>query len=231
VKPQQDLTSSGVELTHNPAVFDQQTMLGAMQIILTPEGGQSTEERWQRETGWLVDLIIAEFNITPNTMVLDYGCGIGRIAKALISRTGCAVVGVDTSRYMRAHAAMYVDSERFACCHPDMLARFYGRNFKFDVGLAIWVLQHCFDPVEDIARLAKAVRETGRRETTFSRGIFVLNNLTRSVPTVEQGFVDDKFDLWAEMQDAFGAPGKTGRLPMQATSKLVSDHTQWAIYA
>ena len=37
----------------------------------------------------------------PIENVLDYGCGIGRIAKELILKTSCKVIGVDISESMR----------------------------------------------------------------------------------------------------------------------------------
>jgi len=94
------------ELTYNPAIFNVNDLRSAMRIILTPETW-TTERRWEIETPYLVDLIHQSVEIAPQTVLLDYGSGIGRIAKELIARYQCRVVGVDISASMRALAAPY----------------------------------------------------------------------------------------------------------------------------
>lgn len=44
--------------------------------------------------------------------ILDYGCGVGRMSRALV-RCGATVIGVDVSPAMLEHAASYVNSDRF----------------------------------------------------------------------------------------------------------------------
>jgi hypothetical protein len=60
----------------------------AMSIILTPEGS-TTADRWETETPYLADLIGQQCALRPDSLVLDYGCGIGRLAHELISRHNC----------------------------------------------------------------------------------------------------------------------------------------------
>src|SRR5262249_33707894 len=107
-------------VTYDPSIFDVTTLEDAMRIILTPEDS-TTEQRWATETPYLTDLVSRCFELSPTSLVLDYGCGLGRMAKALIARHGCHVVGVDISRNMRSMAAAYVDSDRFFACPPAML--------------------------------------------------------------------------------------------------------------
>ena len=70
-------------LTYHPAVFHVNDIAQAMAVIMTPEGS-TTAERWEIETPYLADLIAQELTITPDTLLLDYGCGIGRLAYELI---------------------------------------------------------------------------------------------------------------------------------------------------
>lgn len=77
--------------TYRPDVFDGTDIDSAMRIILTEEAGTTTEERWQRETPYLVNEIGRALELDAQSRVLDYGCGIGRIAKGLIDRYGCRV--------------------------------------------------------------------------------------------------------------------------------------------
>ena len=132
-------------LTYNPAVFDVDDLLAAMRIILTPEDS-STEVRWKTETPYLADLTGQWIEITRQSLLLDYGCGVGRMAKELIVRHACRVIGVDISPSMRALAPMYVASDRFFACPPAMLDGLIERGVRFDGALSVWVLQHCLNP-------------------------------------------------------------------------------------
>ena len=80
-----------------PAKFDVTSIDEAKRIILTVEGGLSAEDRWAIETTPVVELLRDQFNITENSVLLDYGAGIGRVARELIEQTGCFVVGVGAS--------------------------------------------------------------------------------------------------------------------------------------
>src|SRR6266478_5491073 len=107
-------------LTYLPQVFDVLNMQSAREVILTHEGAASAEERWVTETPYVADLIEKSLRITPETVLIDYGCGIGRLAKELITRHRCRVIGIDISINMRALAIDYVRSDRFFACSPEM---------------------------------------------------------------------------------------------------------------
>ncbi|MEJ0071118.1 MAG: class I SAM-dependent methyltransferase, partial [Pseudomonadota bacterium] len=153
-------------LTYNPHIFDVATIDDAMRIILTPEG-VPTEQRWAVETPYFAELIARSFPLTSDSILLDFGCGIGRLAKELILRHQCRVVGVDISPSMRALAEIYVDSDRFFSCPPAMLETLIDRGLRFDLALAIWVLQHSWQPQDDIDLIAEAIAPSG--------GLFVVN--------------------------------------------------------
>src|SRR5947209_19831798 len=80
--------SKPMQLTYHPAVFHANDIAQAMAIIMTPEGS-TTAERWETETPYLADLIAQELTITAHTLLLDYGCRIGRLAYALIQPHNC----------------------------------------------------------------------------------------------------------------------------------------------
>ena len=88
---------------YDASVFDVATIEAAKRIILTPENS-TTQERWAAETPYLTDLITKHIVLDRDTTVLDYGCGVGRMAKALIDRARCKVVAADFSASMRALA-------------------------------------------------------------------------------------------------------------------------------
>lgn len=207
-------------ITYNPHVFDVETIGDAMEIILTPEDS-TTEHRWATETPYLARLISRCFSLTEKSVVLDYGCGIGRLAKELIARHGCSVVGIDISANMRSIAAGYVGSERFSVHPPEMLDELRARGVTFDLALCIWVLQHCANVREDIARIARALGPQG--------GLFVVNQRDRCVPTVELGWIDDGEDVFTLLRETFRQRSR-GSLPAEHTTKRVSRRSSWAAY-
>lgn len=208
-------------LTYNPLVFNVKDISQAMEIILTAED-TTTADRWRIETPHVCDLIARSIDIKPQSFVLDYGCGIGRIAKELIARHGCHVVGVDISPGMRALSVIYVESDRFSACTPAMLAAMSERGWSFDVAVSIWVLQHCPSPVHDIARLRAALAPAGQ--------LFVLNATKRCVPTLEAGWVDDGLDVKALLLNEFDLKTE-GRLAPDKTTDHIMQNTYWTSLA
>jgi SAM-dependent methyltransferase len=212
--------SRTLELTYNPAVFDVSDISGAMRIILTPEG-VPTEQRWRVETPYVADLIAKCVAPTPQMLLVDYGCGIGRLAKELIARHRCRVIGVDISASMRALAVNYVQSERFFTCAPPMLDVLIDRGLTVDAAISIWVLQHCVFPSEDVTRLKRVLKAGG--------GLFILNNDDRAVPTVERGWVSDGLDIKALLSQEFVLQDE-GRPVREQTSDSIAELTYWASF-
>ncbi len=128
-------------LSYHQRIFEQATIEGARGIILTDEAGMTTDERWQRETPWLIERLV----LPPAGLLLDIGCGIGRIAERLVlSADGRrAILGVDTSASMRVMANIEVrDPGHFAAIHPDMLRELVVAGLRAQGAIAIWALQH-----------------------------------------------------------------------------------------
>ena len=165
-----------------PGIFETPDLVSAQAIILTPEPGTTTEERWRIETPYLAAQMAERLDLNMNSLVLDYGCGIGRLSKALIERTGCYVIGIDMAQRMREMAPAYVASPRFMVMAPEGLDLLIERGLKVDFGFASWVLQHCLEVERDIERIADALGPMAR--------FFMINNLGRAVPT-NHGWIDD----------------------------------------
>jgi SAM-dependent methyltransferase len=135
-----------------PSIFSRETVEEARQIILTPEAGLSTDERWERETAWLMQHI--RF---PAGLIVDYGCGIGRMAKQF----NRAVLGVDISPTMRAQAVDYVGRQSFDVTHPAFFAELVQSGLRVAGAMAIWCLQHCLTLEYDCQVLRAAMQPLG----------------------------------------------------------------------
>jgi len=206
------------KLTYDPFIFAVRDIPSAMNIILTPEG-TTTEERWRKETPYISELIGRAMKISPRSVILDYGCGIGRIAKELLALHGCRVVGVDISPNMRALSVGYVQSERFLACSPEMLDGLIDSGVAFDGAISIWVLQHCLDPATDIDRIHRALKPKS--------DLFIVNNIHRAVPTKERGWVNDQIDIKSMLSRQFSLR-EEGPLAQGAVADSLIDATFWA---
>jgi 2-polyprenyl-3-methyl-5-hydroxy-6-metoxy-1,4-benzoquinol methylase len=206
--------------TYNPQVFNVNDIAQAMAIIMTPEGA-TTADRWEKETPYLADLIAEQFDITADSLLLDYGCGIGRMSHELIKRHNCRIVGIDISPSMRALSVIYTRTDRFMSCSHEMLEGLIARGLTFDTVLSIWVLQHCAAPAHDMALIRAALKPGGN--------LFAVNGNVRSIPTVEMGWVNDGLDIRSMLSAEF-QPVRAGRLARERTTDIIAEGTFWATY-
>jgi SAM-dependent methyltransferase len=209
-----------LNFTYNPEIFSVCNESQAKGIILTAENS-TTQARWEQETPFLSNLIRGQVELDADSVILDYGCGIGRMAKALIDCYGCRVIGVDISPSMRSLSVGYVNSDRFFSCPPEMLWLLIASGLRVDLAISIWVLQHCLKPAEDIQALRDALKSGGR--------LFIVNNVQRAVPVKEGGWVSDGIDIKATLGRVFTLrAGELLRSP-DVPSNL-SGITYWAAF-
>jgi SAM-dependent methyltransferase len=171
---------------YSPQVFEVCNIEEAKRIILTPEKGIDPEERWQRETPFTVSQIIDLLKPEKDSILIDYGCGIGRLAKGLIQQRSCNILAIDTSLTMRQLAPAYVNSPLFSVCTPQLLDSMAARGLSVDAAYSVWVLQHCLNPIEDLLRIKRVLKPGGY--------FYILNNISRAVPT-NTGWVNDKISI------------------------------------
>ena len=207
-------------LNYNPKIFDKQNLDEAKKIILTNEKDITSEDRWENETPYLVDSISNKISLNNQSVVVDFGCGIGRLSKELIAKFGCKVVGVDISNSMREHAKKYVNSKNFQAISPAQYKSMILQGVRFDAAITVWVLQHCIDPLSDIAMIKASLKEDG--------SLFVLNNIQSAIPT-NKGWVSNKVDIFVMLENFFELELKQ-KLPLSAGNEHISKHTFEALY-
>ena len=193
---------------YQPSYYDVSTLEEAMGKILTPESGVSPLERWEKETPIIAEMLTNHFSLTANHKIIDYGCGVGRLAKELINRRNCSVIGVDISRSMRAFSHIYCQSDAFFSCSTKSLQTMVDSGFRADHAFAIWVLQHAEDPEEDIDLIYNALAVG----STF----LVMNLDYRCLPT-GKGWEDDGINIKQLIESRFDVleyfPAPDGAVP------------------
>ena len=220
-----------MRLRYYPGIFEVGDLETAKAVILTNEGpGADTDTRWALETPYVIEMIGQSLAPGPGAVVLDYGCGVGRLAKAMIEAFGCRVIGVDISAAMRTLSVGYVDDDRFVVLSPPQLDGLVGAGLRVHGAISVWVLQHCFSPADDIARIDRAM-------AAGSRG-FILNMNSRAVPTVpdEPGspsifrWASDGVDVAALLRGVFNIDGE-GAPDGARTPNMASVGALWMSFA
>jgi len=169
--------------------FDVVTFEQAKATVLTPDPNQPY--KFQMETDYLINKLDQAQLCNTNSTVLDFGCGMGRVSKALIEKFNCKVLGMDISESMKIFATLYVTQPKLFAC----VDSFPDAN-SIDLALAILVLQHTEDPAKEIQGIFTALKPQAH--------LILVNEHARLVPVGADvnGYVmwnDDAFDVRAEI--------------------------------
>ena len=179
-------------MKYNQDIFIPASFEHAKDIVLTP----TDPNRFENETNQFMEIISNENIISSQKIVLDFGCGMGRISKQLVNRFDCEVIGLDTSIDMLKLATMYVaNHNRFVTCSS------FIRENVIDVCIAAYVLQHVEYPVKEIETIANAVRKDGYLVLlNESNNRLIPGNLREDNSVI---WYNDYFDVFAEVEKYF----------------------------
>lgn len=151
-------------------VFDVQTFEHAKHVVLTSD--PDNPKKFDQETKFLVDTIAEQnfITLTDESIVLDFGCGMGRIARELINQFNCKVIGLDISSSMLTFAKLYTANiKKFEGTHN------YDIPQSVDIALSILALQHAENPQKEIDNIINVLKPNGY--------FILLNEQTRFVPS------------------------------------------------
>ena len=138
------------QLVYNPGIFDADTMDKAKQLSVISGTPIPDNIRWGEEVKMLCTAMARELMLRRGDLILDYGCGVGRLAKELCSM-GCDVIGVDISPAMRRYAMQYVNAPgHFVALAPEELLLMVNKGLRCDHALVAWMLQHSPNVYADI---------------------------------------------------------------------------------
>lgn len=141
-------------MKYNPNLFTPLNLNHAKDIVITPDPNDPL--KFEKQTEEVLRLISNENIINETSCVLDFGCGMGRMSKAIVDKFNCEVVGLDINLPMLKLATMYVaNHNKFVTCnkidYPNTI----------DVCLAMFVIQHVLDPQQEIKMIADVIKPNG----------------------------------------------------------------------
>ena len=162
-----------LDIIYNPDFFNPANINDAKRIVLG-HGVSETESKWDIETEWNMQLFKQKRFLSKDSIVLDWGVGIGRLSKAMIAIFGCRVVGVDISKTMISHALDYVNSDNFTAM---TVTEFIETNtIEFTNAIAVWALQHSVDVVSDTSVIKQSLLPSGK--------LFIFEERQPCIPTM-----------------------------------------------
>jgi SAM-dependent methyltransferase len=180
-------------------LFKERTFRDACQSVVGPCNGFTYQERWEKETPDMVRAILKQTNV-PSPRILDYGCGVGRLAREVtMQHSSATLVGIDESPVQQQHARDYVDSARFTACFPHEV------EGSFDLVYCIYVLQHV--PALD---LRGAIARIHHRLNPDGMFVYCSSETRMAVRWDSFSFFDDRFlgvNVRAEIEKLFEPVG------------------------
>lgn len=132
----------------------------AKNICLTPN--TNNPKKFEKETFSTIRFLEEQELAWFNSSVADFGCGMGRISKAVIDRFGSFVTGFDISAPMLNYATEYVLSKKFQPILYSQNTASSDFEENFDLILSLFVLQHSEHPVKDIEFIYKILKPNGK---------------------------------------------------------------------
>jgi ubiquinone/menaquinone biosynthesis C-methylase UbiE len=170
-------------------VFDVTTFEHAKDVVLTPD--PDNPKKFENETNFLVDTIAKQKIISSESIVLDFGCGMGRVSKKLIETFDCNVIGTDISNGMLTFATLYVAKpKKFKSMNS------YNMPNTVDVCISTFVLQHVQDPKTEIDIIYNNLKVGGYLVLVNEPVRFVPSDVDMNRYVVWQ---DDGFDIFGEI--------------------------------
>ena len=184
-------------------LFKPKTLDEGKNAVVGDCNGIPMETRYKEETPVFAKKIL---ELTGGKYrILDYGCGIGRLAKEILRQTlepSMLVIGVDNSHEMLEQAAQNVSNSRFVALLPEELDTY---KQGFNTAVLAYVLQHA---------PAIAIRGILRRIHHYLKDngclLYCSSDYRMAIRFDNGGFFDDRFlgvDLREELSRYFDLVG------------------------
>ena len=177
----------GGVMDHN--LFKVKSLEEGKEAVVGHCNGFDRQQRWDAETPDFAKAIRSQIHTRNDggyALVLDYGCGVGRLAKAVMSREEkISVKGIDASADMMREAEKYCgDTYTFQAWTIKQLAE---ANIKFDVAYCVYVLQHV--PAIEIREILQRIYDNLKDDGTF---VYCSSDFRMAIKFDGSGFGDDR---------------------------------------
>jgi len=181
--------------------------------------GIPMDVRYKEETPMfakkIVSLLDNVHTIEDAPFILDYGCGVGRIAKEILKDNLLIIVGVDASKEMRDFATKDIDNSDFTAAAPTDL----NTPKMFDVAYLVYVLQHipAIEIREALQRIYFSLKDDGFL-------FYCSSDYRMAIRFDNGGFADDRFlgvNLQEELSRYFDLVGPAFTDEELASNKVV----------
>ncbi len=125
---------------------------------------------WEGATARLMYAIEQLDLIHSDMHILDYGCGVGRISRALLENYDVTILAVDRSLQMLKHMRSYVPESFWSSGRISQMSdiglfeKLPNLNLPFDMIIFIEVAQHIPEPILDeiLPKLTMGLKQDGR---------------------------------------------------------------------
>ena len=162
-------------------LFKPQNFENGKHAVVGNCNGFTMQQRWEEETPLFAKAILRYAK--PNSKILDYGCGVGRLSKEIITQDSTVTVtGTDASSDMMKQAFDYVQNSRFTVNKPEEL------EDKFDIIYLVYVLQHvpAIEIRNILARIHYLLKDGGVL-------VYCSSDYRMAIRFDSPGFFDDRF--------------------------------------
>ncbi len=195
-------------MDHN--LFKPQNLEAGKHGVVGNCNGIPMDVRYREETPMFAKKISSLLKdlITGNYRILDYGCGVGRIAKEILleNRPDISIIGVDASAEMRKLAEENIpDDKKFMAVTPQEIYQSVGGEGYFDLAYLVYVLQHipAIEIREALQRIHYHLKDNGIL-------LYASSDYRMAIRFDGKGFFDDRFlgvNLQEELSRLFDLVG------------------------
>ena len=178
----------------NEPIFTRRNLKAAMAAVCGYYHGHSVQERFKVETPAIVGAL--DDLLQKSETVLDYGIGVGRVAKAILEQyPHIQVIGVDNSKKMLELTREYIPHKYFTEGRIrlyDTLSLHCIADGSVDLMLAIYVLTHISAPCLEgtVNHIERLMKDDGK--------LYVLNQIGRAVPR------EKRWGIYKKLRKVFG---------------------------
>ena len=107
-------------------------------------------------------------NINKDSLILDFGCGDGKIAKTIIEKFDCNIIGVDIAKKAREIASKN-NPKNFKTLSPKQFQESVINGLRFDMALVLDVIEYSPSPIVDLSLIKASLKDDALVYLTTSK--------------------------------------------------------------